>query len=84
MRLIRNWLRKLRGRAGQSTTEYMLTISVLSIAAMAATFAAKDAYRCMFTGNCTDFNETGGVPQVLADSLTKDGIQGVGNGQFMP
>lgn len=84
MRTLVGWFRKLRGRAGQSTTEYMLTVSVLAIAALAATFAAKDAYRCMFTGRCIDFNETGGVPQKLATSLTDDGIQGVGNQQFIP
>ena len=80
MSSLKRWLKRLRSRAGQSATEYVLVISVLSIAAMAATSSFQYAYICMFTGQCGS-NNTGGVPQQLADSLTQDGIQGVGNGQ---
>lgn len=72
-----------KGRRGQSATEYMLTIAVLTIAALAATSAFSYAYVCVFNGTCEQGNNApDGLPQSLADSLTNDGIQGVGNGQY--
>ena len=80
MSRIRRLVQRLHGRSGQSTTEYVLTISVITIAALAATSAFDYAYTCMFNGTCDDFQQNGGLPQALADSLTKDGIQGVADG----
>ena len=80
MSALRRWLRHLKSQKGQSTTEYVLTISVLAIASMAATTAFAYAYVCVFNGTCEGGNNApNGIPQSLADSMTQDGIQGVGN-----
>ncbi len=72
----RTWLKRLRSRRGQSATEYVLVISLLSVAAMWATTAFTEAYGCMFIGECGGaVPNNGGVPAALAESLTKDGIQ---------
>ena len=84
MSTLRAWLKRLNGRKGQSSVEYVLTISVLTIAALAATSAFGYAYVCVFNGSCADANVYDeGLPQDLADSLTSDGIQGVGNGSHI-